>query len=63
MFNSKLSVFCQCCGRYISWQHVVDLYKRNMGSGKGVAMVHKLKYEHIHLTSFSKMRVDLVAQV
>ncbi len=26
-------------------------------------MVPKLKYEHIHLTSFSKMRVDLAAQV
>ena len=23
----------------------------------------KLKYEHIHLTSFSRMRVDLAAQV
>ncbi len=26
-------------------------------------MVPKLKYEHIKLTSFSKMRVDLAAQV
>ena len=26
-------------------------------------MVPKLKYEHVHLTSFSKMRVDLAAQV
>ena len=26
-------------------------------------MVLKLKYEHIELTSFSKMRVDLAAQV
>ena len=26
-------------------------------------MVPKLKFEHIHLTSFSKMRVDLAAQV
>ena len=34
-----------------------------MGAGPKVAMVHKLKYEHIHLTSFSKMRVDLAAQV
>ena len=25
--------------------------------------VTKVKYEHIHLTSFSKMRVDLAAQV
>ena len=47
----------------ISWQHVVDLYHRNAGTGAGLSMVHKLKYEHIHLTSFSKMRVDLAAQV
>ena len=26
-------------------------------------MVPKLKFEHLHLTSFSKMRVDLAAQV
>jgi len=28
-----------------------------------VRLVPKLKYEHIHLNSFSKMRVDLAAQV
>ena len=28
-----------------------------------LALVPKLKYEHVHLTSFSKMRVDLAAQV
>ena len=42
---------------------MVDLYHRNAGTGAGLSMVHKLKYEHIHLTSFSKMRVDLAAQV
>jgi len=26
-------------------------------------MVHKLKLEHLKLTSYSKMRVDLAAQV
>ena len=34
-----------------------------MGKASGLAMLPKLKYEHIHLTSFSKMRVDLAAQV
>lgn len=29
----------------------------------GIRMVPKLKLEHISLTSFSKMRVDLAAQV
>lgn len=29
----------------------------------GLALVPKLKYEHVYLTSFSRMRVDLAAQV
>ena len=29
----------------------------------GLSLIPKLKFEHIHLTSFSKMRVDLAAQV
>ena len=33
------------------------------GKGTGLAMVPKLKFEHIHLTPFSKMKVDLAAQV
>ena len=42
---------------------MVDLYHCNAGTGTGLSMVHKLKQEHIHLTSFSKVRVDLAAQV
>ena len=34
-----------------------------MGKASGLALLPKLKYEHIYLTSFSKMRVDLAAQV
>jgi hypothetical protein len=40
-----------------------DLYRCDTGKGSGLALVPKLKYEHIYLTSFSKMRVDLAAQV
>jgi len=29
----------------------------------GKRLVSKLKYEHIYLTTFSKMRVDLAAEV
>ena len=29
----------------------------------GLCVVTKLKYEHLYLSSFSKMRVDLAAQV
>lgn len=50
-------------GRDIAWRHVVNLYYRDQGKASGLAMVQKLKFEHIHLTSFSKMRVDLAAQV
>lgn len=52
-------------GQSISWEHICQLYQRNLGSvdNVGVSMVHKLTLEHINLTSFSKMRVDLAAQV
>ena len=32
-------------------------------SSQGLSLLPKLKREHIELTSFSKMRVDLAAQV
>lgn len=44
----------------------MELYYRNNGvqtSTPGLSLVHKLTYEHIHLTSFSKMQVDLAVQV
>ena len=50
-------------GKSISWEHVVALYERDHCQGLGLSMVPKLKYEHIYLNSFSKMRVDLAAQV
>lgn len=55
-----------CNGSSIDWNFVVQLYKRNTGaqtSTPGLSLVPKLKYEHVYLTSFSKMRVDLAAQV
>ena len=48
-------------GRSISWSHIVKLYLKS--SGTGLSIVPKVKYEHVYLTSFSKMRVDLAAQV
>ncbi len=59
-------LFCLQNGGHISWQHVRDLYAGGSGAVKeapGLSLVPKLKYEHIFLTSFSKMRVDLAAQV
>ena len=62
----KLMCLLQCNGSPIDWKLVVELYLRNAGAHTatpGLSLVPKLKYEHIYLTSFSKMRVDLAAQV
>lgn len=53
----------QCNGRYISWGHLTKLYNHDTSTGEGIRTVPKLKFEHISLTSLSKMRVDLAAQV
>ena len=47
----------------ICWSFVVDLYMSGRESAQSLSVVPKLKYEHVFLTSFSKMRVDLAAQV
>jgi len=39
------------------------LYIKETATEEGLRLVPKLKYEHIYLTSYSKMRVDLAAQV
>lgn len=36
---------------------------RDTAPGTGTRLLPKLKFEHVELTSFSKMRVDLAAQV
>lgn len=49
-------------GRHISWTHITDLYgKANFGSG--LNLLPKVKREHSHLNSYSRMRVNLAAQV
>ena len=45
------------------WSHLTDLYKRDTAASQGVRMIPNIKFEHISLNSFSKMRVDLAAQV
>ena len=61
-------MFCymQCNGQNINWQFLIKLYETNAGRNTetpGLSMAHKLKYEHLHLTSFTKLRVDLAVQV
>ena len=44
----------------------LSIYKRDTRCDQqvtGLRLVPKLKFEHIYLSSFSKMRVDLAAQV
>lgn len=55
----------QCNGQAIDWRYIIQLYEQNAGSAvnEGLCIVPKIKYEHIYLTNFSKMRVDLAAQV
>ena len=48
------------------WNHLLELYKkcaRAKTSTPGLTLLSRLKYEHVYPTSFSKMRVDLAAQV
>jgi hypothetical protein len=58
--NSKRLLWNQ--GKDIAWSHLLTLYERNRSSS-GLSVISKLKYEHVYLNSFSKMRVDLAAQV
>lgn len=44
------------------WDHLKHLYETDTAPGVGTRMIPKLKYEHVNLTPFSKMRVDLAAQ-
>ena len=64
-FGFGTCVHAQINGEYISWQHLVELYRRNQATSDraGLVVLTKLKLEHIELTPFSRMRVDLAAQV
>jgi len=54
--------FIRICIYLVQWEEhqmgfYKDLYQQNSGR-LGYSMANKIKYEHIHLTNFSKMRVD-----
>eukprot|EP00731_Ephydatia_muelleri_P035362 Em0117g3a len=53
----------KCRGKIITWDHLKWVYNVDTAQGAGLRLLPKLKLEHINLTSFSKMRVDLAAQV
>lgn len=53
-------------GKVMEWCHIQELYHKITStaiSSNGITLVPKLKQEHISLTSYSRMRVDLAAQV
>ncbi len=61
--STSATLLSQKNGKSISWRHLHSLYQRDQAGGVGIRLLPKLKYEHLNLTSFSKMRVDLAAQV
>ncbi|KAJ8025305.1 Transposable element P transposase [Holothuria leucospilota] len=48
-------------GKHLMWQHIVRLYHIDMEHS--LKILPKITYDHIHLTPYSKMRVNLAAQV
>ena len=53
-------------GKEMEWRHIQDLYEKVTNTAiasNGISLLPKLKQEHINLTSYSRMRVDLAAQV
>ena len=53
-------------GKFIEWRHVRNLYEKLTMlcvQSRGLSLVSKLTSEHINLNSYSRMRVDLAAQV
>lgn len=56
----------QVNGRSIKWSHIQELCDKKVTTSvasSGLSLLPKLKREHVYLTSFSRMRVDLAAQV
>jgi hypothetical protein len=49
-------------GKNILWDHLLTLYTQSQAES-GLYIGCRLTYEHVLLTSFSKMKVNLAAQV
>ena len=49
-------------GKHILWEHLHYLYEHTQAES-GLYIGRRLTYEHIHLTPYSKMKVNLAAQV
>ena len=52
----------QINGKHILWEHLLAMFDDTQSSS-GLFLGHDLTYDHLHLTSYSKMKVNLAAQV
>ena len=52
----------QINGQHISWEHIRRVYNRSQ-CASGLSLLPKLTREHVELNSYSRMRVNLAAQV
>jgi hypothetical protein len=50
-------------GKHISWTHIVKVYEQNQRASGLYYFNKKLRREHVYLNSYSRMRVNLAAQV
>ena len=48
-------------GHYVLWQHITSMFYQHLD--RGLKLLPRLTYEHINLTAYSVMRVNLAAQV
>ena len=51
--------------KYITWQHLIYRYTchNKVMDRAGLFLTNKITYEHVYLNFYSRMRVDLAAQV
>lgn len=62
-FYVFMCMYCiQVNGKYIVWDHLIQLAKQCQPDS-GLYIGRKIKHEHLHLTSYSRMSVKLATQV
>jgi hypothetical protein len=49
-------------GKFILWEHLKDLHTQSQADS-GMYIDQRLKCDHVHLTPYSKMKVNLAVQV
>ena len=62
LFKILKYTFTKNNGKHILWEHLCHLHAYTQAES-GLYVGHRLTYEHVHLTSYSKMKVNLAAQV